>query len=75
MQEIIDMSSTYEGDTRLLVASIRSADEIATLAANGCNTFTISPKIALELVSDPLTIQAAEVFEEHAAEMGAMRDQ
>jgi len=75
MQEIIDMSSTYEGDTRLLVASIRSADEIATLAANGCNTFTISPAIAMDLVSDPLTMQAAEVFEEHAAEMGAMRDQ
>jgi hypothetical protein len=29
----------------------------------------------MELVSDPFTIKAAEVFEEHAAEMGAMRDQ
>ena len=75
MQEIIDRCDLYEGDTRLLVASIRSAEEIATLAANGCTTFTISPKIAMELVSDPLTIKAAEVFEEHAAEMGAMRDQ
>lgn len=75
MQEIIDMSSSYEGDTRLLVASIRSAEEIAILASNGCNTFTISPKVALELVSDPLTMEAAEIFEEHAAEMGALRDQ
>lgn len=70
MQDIIDMSTACSGEVRLLVASIRSANEIAQLAAQGCNTFTISPKIAEELVSDPLTLQAAELFEEHAREMG-----
>ena len=75
MQEIIDMSCEYDGDTRLLVASIRSAAEIAELAANGCNTFTISPAVAAQLLDDPLTAAAAEVFQEHADEMGAMRDQ
>ena len=75
MQEIIDMSSTMQGETRLLVTSIRSADEIGVLAANGCNTFTISPAVADQLLNDPLTMAAAEVFEQHAAEMGALRDE
>lgn len=75
MQSIIDMCQYYDGETRLLVASIRSADEIGVLAAEGCNTFTISPAVANQLVADPLTLQAAELFQEHAAEMGAMRDQ
>jgi transaldolase len=72
MQAIVDMSQEKDGETRLLVASIRSADELAVLAVNGCNTFTISPAVAEELVSDPLTLQAAAVFEEHAAEMGSI---
>ena len=44
MQNIVDLGAGSEGDPlRLLVASIRSADEIAALAAEGCNTFTIAP--------------------------------
>lgn len=45
MQTIVDLGcgSDVEDPMRLLVASIRSADEIATLAAKGCNTFTIAP--------------------------------
>lgn len=72
MQGIIDMSTECSGEVRLLVASIQHVGDIAALAAQGCNTFTISPKIAEQLVSDPLTIQAAEVFEEHAREMGTI---
>lgn len=72
MQGIVDMSTECTGEVRLLVASIRNASEIATLATEGCNTFTISPSIAEELVLDPLTEQAAEVFEEHAREMGSI---
>jgi hypothetical protein len=34
-------------------------------------TFTISPAVAEELVSDPLTLQAIDAFEQDAAEMGA----
>ena len=72
MQGIVDMSTDCSGEVRLLVASIRNASEIATLAAEGCNTFTISPSVAEELVMDPLTEQAAAVFEEHAREMGSI---
>lgn len=71
MQSILEMTTLEDGDCRLLVASLRSADDIAALAAEGCNTFTISPKVAEELVSDPLTLQAVEIFEQHASEMGA----
>lgn len=74
MQSILDITSRYSGESRLLVASIRSADEIAQLAAEGCNTFTISPEVAQQLISDPLTLAAVEVFQEHADEMGADRD-
>eukprot|EP00887_Chlorella_sp_A99_P007663 scaffold20.g7663.t1 len=71
MQSIIDLSTDYEGEMRLLVASIRSPLELTVLAAEGCNTFTISPAVAKALVEDPLTAEAARVFEEHAAEQGA----
>ncbi len=53
--------------TRILVASIRSVDDIAALVADGLDTFTFSPSIAEQLFSDPLTLQAADTFEEHAA--------
>mmetsp|Transcript_3144 Transcript_3144/g.7477 ORF Transcript_3144/g.7477 Transcript_3144/m.7477 type:complete len:171 (-) Transcript_3144:90-602(-) len=52
--------------TRVLVASVRSAEILGNLAALGCNTFTISPQIARELVGDPATIKAAAEFEEAA---------
>lgn len=73
MQEIVDLGLDHMAPMRLLVASIRSADEIATLAAKGCNTFTIAPYVAEQLFNVELTNQAAELFQEHADEMGAMR--
>jgi hypothetical protein len=41
--------TSMNSDTRLLVASIRDADSMATLAAAGCDTFTFSPEIAVQL--------------------------
>lgn len=70
MQEVVDQC-TEEGGMRLLVASIRSADEIAELAVGGCNTFTISPAVARQLFDVGLTNDAAVVFQQHANEMGA----
>jgi transaldolase len=78
MQTIVAMSETLDetsSQTRLLVASIRSAEDISILAAGGCDTFTVSPLVANQLVSDPMTLEAAELFQEHALEMGAIRDQ
>lgn len=72
MQKIVDLGCEG-GHMRLLVASIRSADEVAALSVEGCNTFTLSPAVAAQLFNEPLTIAAAELFQEHADEMGAMR--
>ncbi len=48
---------------RLLVASLRSAEDLARLAAEGLDTFTISPAIAAELFAVEPTLAAADQFE------------
>jgi transaldolase len=60
-----------ESQTRILVASIRSVDDIAYLATQGLNTFTFSPKIAAEFFSVAATNQATIDFEDAARRMGA----
>jgi transaldolase len=50
-------------NTRLLVASIRRTEDIATLAAQGLNTFTFSTAIAQQLFDVPATLNATEAFE------------
>jgi transaldolase len=50
-------------NTRLLVASIRRAEDMATLAAQGLNTFTFSTAIAHQLFDVPETLSATEAFE------------
>lgn len=51
---------------RLLVASLRRQEDLARLAAEGLDTFTISPQIAAELFASPVTRAAAEQFERDA---------
>jgi transaldolase len=51
---------------RLLVASLRSASDLPRLAAEGLNTFTISPAIAQALFSVEATEAAAAQFERDA---------
>ncbi len=51
---------------RLLVASLRSPDDLARLAAEGLNTFTISPEIAAALFAVEPTLAAAAQFERDA---------
>ncbi|NET09488.1 MAG: transaldolase [Merismopedia sp. SIO2A8] len=55
--------------TRLLVASIRSISDIVTLAAEGLDTFTISPAIATALFQVDATLTATADFERAAAVM------
>lgn len=71
MQGIVDLCTSYDGEMRLLVAAVRSAEEVAALAAEGCNTFTLSPAVAEQLVGDPLTAAAAAAFQADAEAMGA----
>lgn len=56
--------------TRLLVASIRSADDLATLAAGGLDTFTFGAKVAEAMFDDADTTKAAARFEAAAARTG-----
>jgi transaldolase len=60
MQSIVDK---MHSKTRVLVASVRSANEVADLAGRGCTTFTLSADVLREMVSDPQTTEAAADFE------------
>lgn len=53
-------------NTRILVASLRSVDQMITLAAVGQDCFTVAPAIADELLLDLKTDQAALEFEQAA---------
>ncbi|MBR8838828.1 MAG: hypothetical protein DSM106950_33700, partial [Stigonema ocellatum SAG 48.90 = DSM 106950] len=55
--------------TRILVASIRSVDDIALLATQGLNTFTFSPLVAAAFFEVTATNQAATDFEQAANRM------
>ncbi len=57
--------------TRILVASIRSVDDIAFLATQGLDTFTFSPAIAQAFFDVTATNQAASDFEQAARHMAA----
>ena len=61
----------YTGSaTRLLVASLRSADQVIDLAAHGLDTFTFGAAVAEQLLSNKLTEKATAQFEAAAAAMG-----
>lgn len=68
--ECMKMQAITEGmksETRILVASIRDVQTMVDLTASGMETFTFSPEVARELFVEPLTTEAAAVFEEAAA--------
>jgi len=69
MQRIVEgvaPAARTEARLRLLVASLRSPDDLARLAAEGLDTFTISPAIAAELFAVEPTLAAAAQFEHDA---------
>lgn len=63
MQTVINKSHAA---TRILVASIRTPDQLVRLAGCGVQDFTIAPKLWRELLSDPLTDAAVGVFDADA---------
>ncbi|GLC33795.1 hypothetical protein PLESTB_000117300 [Pleodorina starrii] len=68
MQRIL---TAQKASTRLLVASVRDTYAMASLAAEGCDTFTISPAVASKLFAVSYTLDAVEQFEASARRMGA----
>jgi transaldolase len=68
--EIIAMHTVLaqlDSSTRLLVASIRSADDVGRLAQAGLDTYTLSATVAAELFANRQTLEATAVFEAAAA--------
>ena len=68
MQRIVD--SVSPDSLRLLVASLRQPSDLARLAADGLDTFTINPEIAAALFAVEPTLAAAQQFERDASSMG-----
>eukprot|EP00622_Pseudochattonella_farcimen_P006247 FR742026.1.p1 GENE.FR742026.1~~FR742026.1.p1 ORF type:complete len:241 (+),score=15.83 FR742026.1:85-723(+) len=72
LAEVAAMVKVIEGlgsTTRVLVASLRSPQQLTALAERGCDTFTFAPKIASGLFDEPLTTDAAADFERAAKAM------
>jgi len=77
MATVLKMQNILTGsgaDTRLLVASLRSADQVIELAAQGLDTFTIGAAVARELLTEKLTDTAAADFQRAAEAMGGHPD-
>jgi transaldolase len=55
--------------TRLLVASLRSVQQVIELAVKGLDTFTFGTKVARELITSDLTSAAASDFQRAAESM------
>ncbi|CAK9859094.1 unnamed protein product [Sphagnum jensenii] len=65
LQDILEMQKIIKGvnsEMRLLVASIRSVDQLTTLAAQGVNSFAVPETIVTQLFNDPDTEKAATEF-------------
>ena len=68
--EVLAMQGCLRGlgcPTRLLVASLRSPEELAPLAAAGVDSFTLSPALARQLWSHRATADAVARFERDAS--------
>ncbi|CAM6064204.1 unnamed protein product [Sphagnum tenellum] len=65
LQDILEMQKIIKGvnsEMRLLVASIRSVEQLTTLAAQGVNSFAVPETIVTQLFNDPDTEKAATEF-------------
>ncbi len=69
LASMLDVLEGGRATTRLLVASLRSADRVIELATQGFDTFTFGPGVADELLSAELTDQAAADFQRAAEAM------
>jgi len=67
MQELLQNTNS---PTRLLAASLRTADKVVELAYEGLDTLTFGPDVAFDLLDEPLTDEAADAFQAAAEEMG-----
>lgn len=65
---VIEMQRAIGSEpTRILAASLRSADDVVTLAAAGVPDFTLGGQLAEAVLEDELTARAVDEFESTAA--------
>ncbi len=60
------IGSTCDAPCRILIASIRSVDQMSELARDGHDCFTLNPNLIAELVTSPLSDEAIAEFEQAA---------
>jgi transaldolase len=73
-QEVAAMQAVVENcdaRTRILVASVKSTEDLVVLATQGLATFTLGPDVAAALFAEAATAAAAAEFEEAARALGA----
>lgn len=63
LQNMLNMQLDNLNSPRILVASIRSIEQFEQLAANGHDTFTLSPGVAEQFAIDTMSDRAAEDFD------------
>ena len=61
-----DMRAICQPETRILLASLRSAAQVASLAARGHDTFTLAPAVLDDLLTNETSEAATAAFEEAA---------
>lgn len=62
ISEMADVLHNAGLPTRILVASIKSAEDVASALLAGADDLTIAPQVLLEMIADPLTEEAIERF-------------
>lgn len=62
ISEMADVLHNVGLPTRILVASIKSAEEVSCALLAGADDLTIAPPVLLDMISDPLTEEAIERF-------------
>ncbi|MEN8659969.1 transaldolase family protein [Marivita sp.] len=67
LDHLSKMQAISGGKPRILVASLRTANQMVALASRGLDCFTLSPDLAQNLFSDPMTQEAAAAFEAAAS--------
>ncbi|MGB1156861.1 MAG: transaldolase family protein [Alphaproteobacteria bacterium] len=67
-----DMLQTCKGQPRVLLASLRTPEQVVSLAARGHDTFTLSPAVFDALLDVPASVEATAQFEAAAAHLNAV---
>jgi len=62
ISQMADLLHNSRAATRILVASIKSAEDAANALLAGAHDLTAAPEVLLNLVSDPLSEEAVEKF-------------